>query len=146
MPHLISVASSAILQLDLICAPPLDLVFASQRGGPDPSPLSVVTRSRWSRSARFRARSPTLTRQPKLTSRLSPLLPSPMLSLLPLVVSFAPAVLAGIGTFQISQPLQCGELLINWSHTGSIAATDYNLVLIPTSDQNQVSRNEPCVW
>ena len=58
--------------------------------------------------------------------------------LLPLL-ALLPSALAGIGTFQISQPLQCGELLINWSHTGSIAATDYNLVLIPTSDQNQVS-------
>ncbi|KAL7413242.1 hypothetical protein BDY24DRAFT_415295 [Mrakia frigida] len=64
-----------------------------------------------------------------------------MLLLLPLLSLLPSLVLAGVGTFTISEPLQCGNLGLSWTRTGSIAATNYNLVLIPTSDQNEVLSN-----
>lgn len=70
-----------------------------------------------------------------------PLLPLGLAALLAVIPTPAESALS---TFQISTPRQCGPLTLNWTTpSGSIASADepFNLVLIPTSDQNEVLSN-----
>lgn len=79
-------------------------------------------------------RSSSALHPPALSPMLLPLL---LLSLLPSVVQ------AGISTFAITSSIQqCAPITFNWTSTQSTASEiAYNVVLIPTSDQNEVLSN-----
>lgn len=91
----------------------------------------------------FVAPAPLSRLPPDAKRRLAslPLLP---LALAALVAVIPTPVDAALSTFQISTPRQCAPLTLNWTTpSGSVAGADepFNLVLIPTSDQNEVLSN-----
>lgn len=72
-------------------------------------------------------------------------LASPALAalLMLLVSSLLPAAQAAISTFQISTPEQCAPLTLTWTTQQAAAGgdVDYNLVLIPTADNDATLSN-----
>jgi hypothetical protein len=110
----------------------------AQRLSPLPSPPLLQTEARPATLA-LPSRLPPSDAKRWLASL--PLLP---LGLAALVALLPAPVDAALSTFQISTPRQCGPLTLNWTTpSGSVAGSDepFNLVLIPTSDQNEVLSN-----